>query len=239
MKKIVIAVAVSTVCAFCTIAENLRAAKAAHRLTDEQLFEVIKKAPSGTSVTVPADFFRDVIAGKYRWRNATNWIHRASGDATMVKALESMQEDIEKAIKDRENSYSYTNGLNRQIANLKSRIESKDAEWRREYAVATNTTAQVKVQFRKAIEDLLQTRTREKDAVAKFYEFRDKFEAVDAKFSKVKADIVAKREEVQKKYDDATFITKSIYKFFLDVIDAIAKDLDDDAADAESEENAE
>jgi chromosome segregation ATPase len=238
MKKIVIAVAVSTVCAFCTMAENLRAAKAAHRLTDEQLFEVIKKAPSGTSVTVPADFFRDVIAGKYRWRNATNWIHRASGDATMVKALESMQEDIEKAIKDRENSYSYTNGLNRQIANLKSRIESKDAEWRREYAVATNTTAQVKVQFRKAIEDLLQTRTREKDAVAKFYEFRDKFEAVDAKLSKVKADIVAKREEVQEKYDDATFITKSIYKFFLDVIDAVAKDLEDDAADVETEEKA-
>lgn len=239
MKKVVIAVAVSAVCAFCTMAENLRAAKAAHRLTDEQLFEVIKKAPSGTSVTVPADFFRDVIAGKYRWRNATNWIHRASGDATMVKALESMQEDIEKAIKDRENSYSYTNGLNRQIANLKSRIESKDAEWRREYAMATNNTAQVKTQFRKAIEDLLQTRTREKDAVSKFYEFRDKFEAVDAKLAKVKSDIVAKREEVQEKYDDATFITKSIYKFFLDVIDAIAKGLDDDTDAAESAETAE
>lgn len=239
MKKIVIAIAVSAVCAFCTNAENLRAAKAAHRLTDEQLFEVIRKAPSGASVTVPADFFRDVIAGKYRWRNATNWIHRASGDATMVKALESMQADIEKAIKDRENSYSYTNGLNRQIANLKSRIESKDAEWRREYAVATNTTAQVKTKFRETIDDLLQTRTREKDAVAKFYEFRDKFTALDEKFAKVREDFAAKRKEVQEKYDDATFLTKSIYKFFLDVIDAIAKDFDDDSADVEAEKSAE
>ena len=231
MKKYAILGLVSTALALCATADNLRAARVAHRLTDEQILEVVKKAPTGASVTVPADFFRDVIAGKYRWQNATNWIALAAGDDTMVKALESMDADRLAAIQAKLDALSHTNSLERRIISLTNSVARIRLECEEKIAIQTNITANVKKELRKTVEDLLGTRTREKDAVQKFYEFRDlyqqyfdKFKDLDAKWSAAKGDIVAKRKEVQEKYDDATFITKPIYKFFLDIIDKILED---------------
>lgn len=243
MKKYAILGLVSTILALGGLGDNLRAAKVAHRLTDEQILEVVNKAPTGASVTVPADFFRDVIAGKYRWRNATNWIARASGDDSMVKALESMDGERLAAIQAKLDALSHTNSLERRIISLTNSVASIRRECEQRIAVQTNITANVKKELRKTIEDLLGTRTREKEAVAKFYEFRDlyqqyfdKFKDLDAKWAAAKGDIVAKRKEVQEKYDDATFLTKPIYKFFLDVIDKI---LEDFTAEPMTEEEAE
>lgn len=101
-------------------------AKAAHRLSDEQILEVIRSAPSGAAVTVPADFFRGVIAGKFRWRNATNWIERASGDRTMVKALDSMNQEMDLANK----SNAVTQSINRRLRERVDNLRQRDGEGR-------------------------------------------------------------------------------------------------------------
>lgn len=227
MKKLVI-VGAAALAAWCGLGAGYvsNPAKAAHRLTDEQIYEVISKAPTGASVTVPADFFRDVIAGKYRWRNATNWIERASGDATMVTALKSMDDERLKEIGKREDAQSHTNALHRRIAALTNKVESVKREWRHKWEIATNNTAAVTKRYGETVNDLIQTRIRESDAVQKFYEFREKFLALDAKMAGIKNDIIAKRAEIQEKYDDATFLTKAIYKLFLDIIDNLLEEFE-------------
>ena len=196
-------------------------AKAAHRLTDNQILDVINSAPSGASVTVPADFFRDVIAGKYRWRNATNWIARASGDPTMVTALDSMHTEMAEANAECATAKSACERLQERVDNFTNEMAQVVTTWEDKYRNATNLTEYVKLQLAAEKELRAQVQRQVAAAVETIRARAAERDAYKEKLTNIKTDIQSKRDEYQDKYDKGTVITKPIYKAIVTVFDKL------------------
>ena len=192
-------------------------AKAAHRLTDDQILDVINSAPSGASVTVPADFFRDVIAGKYRWRNATNWIARASGDPTMVTALDSMHTEMAEANAKCANAKSACQRLQERVDNLTNEMAQVVSTWEDKYRNATNMTEFVKLQLAAEKELRAQVQRQVAAAVETIRARAAERDAYKEKLTTIKAEIQSKRDEYQEKYEKGSVITKPIFKAIVEM----------------------
>ena len=196
-------------------------AKAAHRLTDDQILDVINSAPSGASVTVPADFFRDVIAGKYRWRNATNWIARASGDPTMVTALDSMHTEMAEANAECATAKSACERLQERVDNFTNEMAQVVTTWEDKYRNATNMTELVKLQLAAEKELRAQVQRQVAAAVEKIRERAAERDAYKEKLTNIKTDIQSKRDEYQEKYEKGSVITKPIFKAIVEMFDTL------------------
>ena len=196
-------------------------AKAAHRLTDNQILDVINSAPSGASVTVPADFFRDVIAGKYRWRNATNWIARASGDPTMVTALDSMHTEMTEANAENAATQKKNRHLEEEVISLTNEIAVVVMSWEDKYRNATNMTEFVKSQLAYQKELTEQVKRQVAAAVERLRVVSSERDDYKDELTNLKTTIQSKRDEYQEKYEKGTVITKPIYKAIVTVFDKL------------------
>ena len=196
-------------------------AKAAHRLTDNQILDVINSAPSGASVTVPADFFRDVIAGKYRWRNATNWIARASGDPTMVTALDSMHTEMAEANAENAATQKKNRRLEEKVISLTNKIAVVVMSWEDKYRNATNMTEFVKSQLAYQKELTEQVKRQVAAAVERLRVVSAERDDYKDELTNLKTTIQSKRDEYQEKYEKGTVITKPIYKAIVTVFDKL------------------
>lgn len=194
-------------------------ARAAHRLSDEQILEVIRSAPSGAAVTVPADFFRDVIAGKFRWRNATNWIERASGDRTMVKALDSMNQEMDLANRSNAVTQSINRRLRERVDNFTNEMAKVVLTWKDKVAWQSNRAERVAAQLKMTEELLEGTKAQVVAAIEKIYERTRERDDATARLTNLKGQIIERRAEYQEKYDRGSIITKPILKAVIDNLD--------------------
>lgn len=194
-------------------------AKAAHRLSDEQILEVIRSAPSGAAVTVPADFFRDVIAGKFRWRNATNWIARASGDNTMVKAFDSMNQEMDLANKSNAVTQRINRRLQDRVDNFTNEMAKVVLTWEDKVAWQSNRAERVAAQLEMTKELLESTKAQIVAAIDKIYERTRERDDATARLTRLKERIIERRAEYQEKYDKGSIITKPIFKAIIEIFD--------------------